>query len=97
MPVEGDDAVGLGAGWLVEDWTYDANGKEFDGRQVWHVDPPGPKGSGIPYHVTRFKDVKADDGKWERHVYAWRLCDGRSSPTGPCDCDPEDNEPVEVE
>lgn len=83
---------------IVEDWTYKGakSGAVVEGRQVWHVEPPGPKGSGIPYHVIRFKDVKAEDGKWERHIYGWRLCVGHDEGKPKCNCNPKDNEPVEV-
>lgn len=58
---------------LVEAITYEVEGVTYDGRDVWHVEPPGPVGSGVLFNIERWEDRKGDDGLWERHIFEWRL------------------------
>lgn len=56
---------------IVEPWDYVTDGVTYTGRKVWHVEPPGPIGSGALYRETRAEDLRAADDVWERHVYEW--------------------------
>lgn len=62
----------------VSDWENVkhamSGGESVDIRQRWvGCEPPGPIGSGIDFLATDSRWTLAEDGVWERTIYAWKL------------------------
>lgn len=58
------------------EWETIAMPRDPEGRTIrqrWQgCEPPGPVGSGVGYLCTHFMWKLADDGVWERTIWAWR-------------------------